>query len=75
MMNGRGRESDRHFLTRKRRNGQSTVEYFLLLSVLVMAFYWVVVESDTIGKPMQDGMNGMQDGVGTWIGDGVVGGG
>jgi len=51
------------------------VEYFLLLSVLVMALYWVVVESDTFAGPVQDGMEAMQDDVGTWVEDGVVGGG
>ena len=75
MRKGRGRKQDRLFLTRKRRVGQSSVEYLLLISVLVMAFYWVVIESNTIGEPMRDGMNGMEDGVSTWIDDGVVGGG
>ena len=75
MRKGLRRDADRLFLTQKRRRGQSTVEYFLLISVLVLAFYWVVVESDTIAGPMQEGMNGMQDGVSTWIDDGVVGGG
>jgi hypothetical protein len=51
------------------------VEYFLLLSVLIMALYWVVVVSDTFAGPVQDGMEAMQDDVGVWIGDGVVGGG
>jgi len=40
-----------------------------------MALYWVVVASDTFSGPVQDGMEAMQDDVGDWIGDGVVGGG
>jgi hypothetical protein len=40
-----------------------------------MAFYWVVVESDTFGGPVREGMEAMQSDVGDWVGDGVVGGG
>jgi len=75
MRKGSRRGTERLYLTRKSRDGQSTVEYFLLLSVLVMALYWVVVESDTFAGPVQDGMEAMQDDVGTWVEDGVVGGG
>jgi hypothetical protein len=75
MRKGRLWRKDRPNLSRNRRVGQSTVEYFLLLSVLIMALYWVVVVSDTFAGPVQDGMEAMQDDVGVWIGDGVVGGG
>jgi hypothetical protein len=75
MRKGRLWRKARPYLSRNQRVGQSTVEYFLLLSVLIMALYWVVVASDTFSGPVQDGMEAMQDDVGDWIGDGVVGGG
>jgi len=75
MRKGRLWRKDRPYLSRNQRVGQSTVEYFLLLSVLIMALYWVVVASDTFAGPVQDGMEAMQSDVGDWIGDGVVGGG
>jgi len=51
------------------------VEYFLLISVLVMALYWVAVGSGTFSDPVQEGMQSMQDGVSNWVEEGVVGGG
>jgi hypothetical protein len=75
MRKGRLWRKSRPVLSRNRRVGQSTVEYFLLLSVLIMALYWVVVASDTFAGPVQEGMEAMQSDVGDWIGDGVVGGG
>ena len=67
--------TDRLFVSIKNRKGQSTVEYFLLISVLVMALYWVVVRSGTFSDPVQEGMESMQNGVSTWVEEGVVGGG
>ena len=75
MNKGEGQETGGPRLVRKRRSGQSTVEYFLIISVIVMAFYWLLMEEDTVSKPLKDGMGAMQEDVGTWIEDGVVGGG
>ena len=67
--------TDRLFVSIKSRKGQSTVEYFLLISVLVMALYWIAVGSGTFSDPAQEGMQSMQNGISTWVENGVVGGG
>lgn len=53
------------------RRGQSTVEYMLFLSVILLA---IVVAANSILPSFGSGLNGMQDNIDTVVGDGVVDG-
>ena len=51
------------------RAGQSTVEYMLVVSVLVMGIYFA---TELFGEPFGDGIGVMQDDIQRKVGDGVV---
>ena len=55
---------------RRTRSGQSTVEYLLVISVIVIAI-WRVTE-DFFWDPFSDGRGALQDDVADVVGDGVV---
>ena len=60
---------------RTRRSGQSTVEYMLLISVLVIGLSLIFTSNGTFTKDLQDGLHAMQDNISTVVEDGVVDGG
>lgn len=58
--------------TRRQRQGQSTVEYILFISVIVIAVVWLV--GDGFWPAYSDGLQGMQDSLESMTEDGVVDG-
>ena len=60
---------------RRNRAGQSSVEYLLLISVLVMGLFWLLSDDSVFTGKLQSGLHSMQDNVGGYVSDGVVGGG
>ena len=61
--------------TRRRRGGQSSVEYLLLISVLVMGLFWLLSDDSVFTGKLQSGLHSMQDNVSGYVSEGVVGGG
>ncbi len=51
------------------RAGQSTVEYMLVLSVIVISIYYA---TETFWEPLGEGIGAMQDDLHAIVGDGVV---
>ncbi len=54
------------------RRGQSTVEYVLVTSVIIIAVVWIA--GDAFGTRFADGLQSMQDSLEDMTSDGVVDG-
>jgi len=66
---------DFNYCLRRNRAGQSSVEYLLLISVLVMGLIWLLNDDSVFTGKLQSGLHSMQDNIDGYVSDGVVGGG
>lgn len=55
---------------RRARQGQSTVEYVLFISVITIITVWIA--GDAFWPPFADGLEAMQGSMGDMVSDGVV---
>ena len=60
---------------RNNRSGQSSVEYLLLISVLVMGLFLLLSDDSVFTGQLQSGLHSMHDNVSGYVSEGVVGGG